>query len=74
MKAKGLTVIILSAFILTGCIYVNETDEDRRDNRNQRNAELLSGRSCWIWTGRGHPVSSLILNMTGLKTQFWMTF
>jgi PBP1b-binding outer membrane lipoprotein LpoB len=44
MKAKGLTVIILSAFILTGCIYVNETDEDRRDNRNQRNAEPTIGQ------------------------------
>lgn len=44
MKAKGLTVIILSAIVLSGCIYVNDTDEDRRDRGNQRNAEPTIGQ------------------------------
>jgi PBP1b-binding outer membrane lipoprotein LpoB len=44
MKTKGLTVIILSAIVLSGCIYVNDTDEDRRDRGNQRNVEPTVGQ------------------------------
>ena len=44
MKAKGLTFVILSAFVLTGCIYVNDTEEDRRDRGFQNNAEPTVGQ------------------------------
>ena len=44
MKAKGLTFAILSAFVLTGCIYVNDTEEDRRDRGVQRTAEPTIGQ------------------------------
>ena len=44
MKAKGLTFVILSAFVLTGCIYVNDTEEDRRERGFQNNAEPTVGQ------------------------------
>ena len=38
MQYKGLILVIATAFALTGCIYVNDTEDDRRDGgfRNDR--------------------------------------
>ena len=44
MKAKGLTFVILSVFVLTGCIYVNDTEEGRRDRDVQRITEPTIGQ------------------------------
>jgi len=44
MKGKGLTIVILSALMLTGCIYVNDGEDDRRDNRSRFQAEPTVGQ------------------------------
>lgn len=44
MKLKGLTIVILSAFVLTGCIYVNDTEDDRRDGNVRSRTEPTVGQ------------------------------
>ena len=44
MKHKGLIFVIVSAFALTGCIYVNDSEDDRRNDRAQRNTEPTIGQ------------------------------
>ena len=36
MKGKGLSMVILSAILLTGCIYVNEEDRGNRGDSRLR--------------------------------------
>ena len=38
MKYKGLLIVMNSAFALTGCIYVNESENDIHNDRAQPNA------------------------------------
>ena len=44
MKGKGLTIVILSVLMLTGCVYVNDTEDDRRDNRPRSQTEPTVGQ------------------------------
>lgn len=44
MKLTGLISLVLSGLLLTGCIYVNETDEGRRDNRLRSQTEPTIGQ------------------------------
>lgn len=44
MKTTRLTGVILSAFMLTGCIYVNEDENDRRNNRFRADTEPTIGQ------------------------------
>ena len=44
MKYKGLILVMVSVVTLTGCIYVNDTDDDRRDGRLRDNREPTVGQ------------------------------
>ena len=44
MKHMGLTMVMLSALVLTGCIYVDETGDGSRDHRLRANAEPTVGQ------------------------------
>ncbi|MFT5321920.1 MAG: hypothetical protein ACI934_002081 [Pseudohongiellaceae bacterium] len=43
MKYKGLFIVMNSAFALTSCIYVSESENDRHNDRTQPNAEPTIG-------------------------------
>ena len=44
MQYKQLILVMLSALVLTGCIYVNDTEDDRRDGRFRDNSEPTVGQ------------------------------
>ena len=44
MKYKGLFIVMISAFVITGCIYVTESEDDRHNDRAQPNAEPTIGQ------------------------------
>jgi hypothetical protein len=44
MKYKGLVLVMVSVIALTGCIYVNDTEDDRLDRRFRDNREPTVGQ------------------------------
>jgi hypothetical protein len=44
MKHKRLFIVMISVIALTACIYVNDTEDDRHNDRAQRNAEPTIGQ------------------------------
>jgi len=44
MKFKGLILVMVSVIALTGCIYVNDTEDDRLDRRFRDNREPTVGQ------------------------------
>lgn len=44
MKHSALIFITLASFALTGCVYVNDTEDDRRDRGVRRNSEPTIGQ------------------------------
>ena len=44
MKLKGLAIVLLSAAMLTGCIYVDDTSKGYRDSRFRSNVEPTVGQ------------------------------
>ena len=44
MKAKGLTIVMLSALMLTGCVYVNKTEDEGPNDRNRSQSEPTVGQ------------------------------
>jgi hypothetical protein len=44
MKYKGLILVMVSVIALTGCIYVNDTEDDRLDRRFRDNREPTVGQ------------------------------
>jgi hypothetical protein len=44
MKHKGLILVMLSVFALTGCIYVNDTADGRRDGGFRSDREPTVGQ------------------------------
>ena len=44
MQYKQLILVMLSALVLTGCIYVNDTEDDRRDGRFRDNSKPTVGQ------------------------------
>jgi hypothetical protein len=44
MKYKALILVMVSVIALTGCIYVNDTEDDRLDRRFRDNREPTVGQ------------------------------
>lgn len=44
MKQRGLIIALLSVCALTGCIYVNDTEDDRRDRDYRDRTEPTIGQ------------------------------
>ena len=44
MKYKELILVVVSVVALTGCIYVNDTEDDRLDRRFRDNREPTVGQ------------------------------
>ena len=44
MKYTGLIIAIMAVFTLSGCIYVKDTDDDRRDNGFRSRTEPTVGQ------------------------------
>lgn len=44
MKSRGLLIVILSALVLTGCIYVDDNGNNGRDNRLRAQSQPTIGQ------------------------------
>ena len=44
MHSKGLTLVLLSAVALTGCIYVNDAEDERGERRYRSRSEPTIGQ------------------------------
>ena len=44
MKSKGLAIVIFSVLMLTGCIYVNDSEDDGRDSRSRSQTQPTIGQ------------------------------